>query len=453
METTMELCLSETATQATGSQRGIRRTTPSLLEADRVAAGFSGLPSGVSRWTVMRVTRLAAPLLGVTARELQLLEIYIEHTFDADWSAGAEPIVITPVIELAEALGVSERQVRNIEHKLLARGLITFRDSGNHARRGRRDRKTGRLVYGYGPSLAALAARFAEIDALAEQVRIDRLKARQTRQAIAALRRRITADIDLLETKGLHGAADAAMEKFREAPMRFPAGASTKVLDEARRQLSSLAQTVADLLDTPQPDRQSQCISAQAEGNVRPNKQRPLQDFPRESRSERSESFVSPSLTQPSARDTVTLLPATNAWKGLEHSAKTAAKPKQVTHGVERIALSAVRSVLPQRFTAYVDPERPLTWTTLVDAASDVCRELGVPQYVWGQACGVLGRNAAAIALVLIDERTRSDRTAPERTVSNPAAYLRGLVNRGIEGNLRLDASIFALQRRDCAVH
>ncbi|MFN3616274.1 MAG: helix-turn-helix domain-containing protein, partial [Rubrimonas sp.] len=158
----MTFC-SGAARPASPRSRGGRPTTPALLAADALAAGFAGLPPGMTRWTLMRALRNAAPAMGLAPRALQLLETYIEWTYDADWAPGAEPIVVTPLTETAETLGLSERQVRNIETALMRAGLLTFRDSGNHARRGRRCRRTGRLLQGFGPSLAPLAARAAEI--------------------------------------------------------------------------------------------------------------------------------------------------------------------------------------------------------------------------------------------------------------------------------------------------
>lgn len=459
----MKSCLIATDGDSAASRRGTRRTTSALLAADNLASAFAGLPPGVTRWTVMRALRLAAQGLGLSARELQLLEVYIENTFDADWAAGGEPIVITPVVELAEALGVTERQVRNIEHRLLCRGLITFRDCGNHLRRGRRDPRTGKLVHGYGPSLAPAATRFAEIDALGAQSAKERAATRQSRLAIGALRRRIRADIEALREAGRVTEAEAVSALLDREPARQPAATPLTELEGRRERLTQLASHLHIIL----VDGDAPVTPAQTSSRVEVFAQPPIQRHKREFLKEGSHSKIGSIVRGPrqpmrSDQDTTKATDIENTKRGHENNAKSAvalphteknhpqvkARSKYLDHGMGHVALHAIVRDLPERFTSYLDPQKVLTWPDLVEAAAAVCRELRIDTATWGDACAALGRNAAAVAVLLLDARTPTSSRRQGDGIVNPAAYLRSMTARGREGRLRLDMSVFALTSR-----
>ena len=173
---------------------GIRPANARSRRVEGLAAHFNGLPEGVTRWRLMAAARGAARRLVLTVSMLALLEHYVDRSHDQDWTAGAEPVIGWPLIDIAEALGKSERQIRNLERALAERGLLCWRDSGNHHRKGRRDR-SGALVYAYGPSLAPMGARALEIIALAGEARRELAELRRTRMEISALRRRIRAEM------------------------------------------------------------------------------------------------------------------------------------------------------------------------------------------------------------------------------------------------------------------
>lgn len=405
------------------ARRGSRQTTPALLEADRLAATFAGLPPDVTRWSVMRAVRNAAFPLGLSARELQLIETYIEHSYDADWEKGSEPIIITPLAELAEILGVSERQVRNIEAALLRRGLITFRDCGNHIRRGRRDRRTGRLLHGYGPSLAPTATRYREIVNLGEQARRDRSATRETRLAIAALRRRIRTDCALLENLGLARAANAAQEALNSLPGRHPAGVPLEALQRCLTDHSKLAELVAQIIT--QPYLRENEISAQAETCSLPSVQR---------------------CFKKSVKEATQTSPSTNETPQRAPRSKSEAFPLNLEHGLSNIGANEVSRGLSQRFRLYANVSDPPSWAALTDTADLVTKELNIPAQTWGEACHVLGRKAATVALILIDARTPLE--AGHQGISDPNAYLRGMTARGQKGQLRLDVSLHALLKK-----
>ena len=83
-------------------------------------------------------------------------------------------------------------------------------------------------------------------------------------------------------------------------------------------------------------------------------------------------------------------------------------------------------------------------WADLVEAAYALRTNLVISQASWAAACAVLGRNGAAICLLITDQATDRD----ENPVKCPAAYFRGMVKRAERGELRLHRSLFGLLER-----
>ena len=75
--------------------------------------------------------------------------------------------------------------------------------------------------------------------------------------------------------------------------------------------------------------------------------------------------------------------------------------------------------------------------------SSPVCLAL-LEQQNWAPACERLGRNGAAVCLILTDRATQR----PENQVTKPAGYFRAMVNRAKTGELKLHKSIFGIVER-----
>jgi replication initiation protein RepC len=351
---------------------------------------------------------------------LHLLEHYIDLSRDADWQAGSEPVITRPLIEIAEALDRSERQVRNIEHALAARGLLTWRDGGNCRRHGRRDPRSGRLLWAYGPTLAPLGARAAEIIALAEASRAAAGEARRLRLGLSALRRRVALLGEAAAAQGDATVAAAACTALAAHPARHRAGED---LDSLRRRHAALGET-AERLEaamappvkpaTPPAHTGARPVNPAAREEIR---RRPLPDTESvqamngySRAAEKSEHRPPPWHAGAETADTVPLWLAT------------------------RCAGPALREAMGR-----TEPD----WGTLVAAACDTSRLLGIDETGWGEACRVLGRQRAALCVLILEHRV----TAAQAPVRHPRAYLDAMVRRGARQELRLSPSLRALAR------
>ena len=75
----------------------------------------------------------------------------------------------------------------------------------------------------------------------------------------------------------------------------------------------------------------------------------------------------------------------------------------------------------------------------MTEAAVCICSELGISPYAWGQACIRLGR-MEAVTLVAV---AAAKHAAGE--IAKPNAWLRAMVDRHEQGELRLDKTLFGL--------
>lgn len=373
------------------------------LRVEAIADRFDGLPQGVTRWRLAAALRAAARPLGLTSPMLRLLEHYIDLSYDQDWTMGSEPVIGRPLTEIAAALGRGERQIRNIERALMEKGLLVFRDSGNHQRRARRDRKTGLQSHAYGPSLAPLGARAMEIIDAATRARAELQAASRLRLAISARRRRLRALLEEARERGIES-GDLA-ERFAETPARSPARLSLNALHARRDTLDMLTGELETRLHatTNQAD-EPPAIASQGEIFDRPS-------------------------------------PDTS----LKQAASSLRSDKRSTNEKPIRLETIMRAAGPLLRNSMAMNNHDPGWRELIDAAHDSLPAIGVDQNLWGEACQNMGRERAALAVLILERGLDRTDGAPIRW---PNAYLRGMMRRNADGALHLDRSIRGLAAR-----
>lgn len=354
-------------TQPSPKSTGSRPVCDACRAAETVADAFEGLPQGATRWTVMGLLRQASAHFSLSARELGFLEELVAATYDIDWTPGCEPIVYAPVYELAERLGVTERQIRNIERGLVEKRLLCWRDSGNHARKGRRD-AAGRIVYAYGVSLAPLGARAAEIRLAARQAQQEISERRQARSRIQALRRR---------ARQLGRLVPPAAERI---PAGMALAAMRRVIDALSAELGAAEdpQAPADIsarAETPAPIMTPRTVQKTASGPCDPP--------------------IDPG---------------------------EAAAPRGPTT-TTRLADLLLRAGGPRAgFYCAASPTRSLR--DIAERCAEIARELAIPQPRWIEAVETLGLEPAVALLCLIDRRSPTPGASVERPILCPAGFL-----------------------------
>jgi replication initiation protein RepC len=418
----------------TASRGGGRISSDRYRLALSQADDFTGLQAGVDRYQLLLLVKRVGKAAGFTSRMIQLLDYYFAFTRQCDWEEGARPIVYQSLARTALDLGVSERQVQKLEAALFAAGAIGWNDSGNHKRYGQRDPQSGRLLYAYGVDLTPLAYLKAELETkLAEKQLYDQAWLESKRQ-ISWQRRQIRSL--LLEWQQREeGARDVSHfeRRYDEIAVQIRTHLS---LEELRQLLARHASLHDELMA--------------AMGVILPSIEQAAQASNVVEETADSSCTGEPAVAHyKSTTQEITSCSSTN--EGFQKSVAEPPEPNTKTPatGIEHVALSHVLQAASDRFRAELPlAPRPMNWDDVVEAAYRLKTRLGVSQLSWGEACSTLGRNTAAICL-LVTDRAALREVDP---VLKPAAYFRAMVARARGGELRLHASVFGLLEREPSV-
>jgi replication initiation protein RepC len=113
--------------------------------------------------------------------------------------------------------------------------------------------------------------------------------------------------------------------------------------------------------------------------------------------------------------------------------------PKAVVEKEFRIKPLQLLDLAPT-LARYVLTETP-SWTDIVNAAGAGLRpELGVSPSLWGEACRIMGREYAALALAIVSTKETAHFT------SGAGGYFAGMVRKAERGELHLDRTLWALR-------
>lgn len=77
-------------------------------------------------------------------------------------------------------------------------------------------------------------------------------------------------------------------------------------------------------------------------------------------------------------------------------------------------------------------------------AVQSMLPELGISSSAWADACQSMGRDLAAISVIIAD----ANRDHPQLRVRNPGGYLRGMTRAYREGHLNVMGSLIGLSER-----
>ncbi len=411
---------------------GGRAASDAQRHAQRQADDFGGLEEGADRYGLLLLAKRAGKHAGFTPRMLTLLEYYLAFTRDLDWEQGGRPVVYQSLARTALDLGVTERQVQKLEATLFAAGAITWNDSGNHKRYGQRDSETGRIVYAFGVDLTPLAYLRPQLEAvLAEKRRHDDAWMAAKRQA-SWLRRQVRgllAEWSQREEVAPIGEIERFASRYDAiaVPIRtsMDLATLTQLVAEHQKLYDAIVEAMGiSSVKVEEGSQQASMAKEIAKGAPRGEPQVAHYNYS-------THAFIEPCSRNDAGFQESVRRPSV----GQQASPSTG----QASSGIEHVTLGMALSAASERLSAGL-PKDP-GWGDLVEAAYRLRQDLGVSQQSWGEACGVLGRSGAAVAM-LVTDRAALREDDPARA---PAAYFRGLVSRAERGELRLHSTLFGL--------
>lgn len=416
---------------------GLRRLSRPGLAAASLAASFAG-DEHTTPGQILAAFKAAAPALGIAPRLTHAVDWLFRYTQPQDWLPGSRPIVWPSARHQADALDLSESQVRRLNAALIDARLITAHDSPNGKRYGRRDAR-GRIIEAYGFDLSPLAARLAEFRAAAAAHRADRA-------AVAHLRRRATiARNSLRQTWATYheqGLADPALPGLVTAAKA--ASAALRGLDHADQltpavdHLERIAATARQALEL------ALAVPITSPDSV-------------EMRAKPRINAPHITTTNPTSYPSDTVMASDECSRRQRRAQiKDLAADRKNSQQTDREARTDGGSVLkirPDELASLAPALRPYlrrpspSWPEIVDAADWLRHDLGVSKPLWGEACLAMGRERAAIALALVSTKPLA------HFKSTPGGYFHAMVARAKAGTLHLDRSIWSLRAQNVKRH
>ena len=210
---TMESAREAQGEGCAGTPTGFRRLTPSLLQADRAAEGFDGLPEGVTvPGQLLAAFKAAAPRLGLSPRLVHAVDWLFRFTQPQDWGRGGRPIVWPSASLQQDALGLSADAGEGAQPGA-DRGRAGHHEGQPERQALRRARPAGRITEAYGFDLSPIAARHAEFVRLAEEAKAERAEMGRLRRRATIARNGITQILETAAEYGLQGEEWASLAR------------------------------------------------------------------------------------------------------------------------------------------------------------------------------------------------------------------------------------------------
>lgn len=418
---------------------------------------FTGLPDGAeNKFSLIRMAERAGRNFGLSFADLRLLTLYVSFTRAEDWQEGSRPIYTRPVFRTASDLGISARQVNRSERKLESLGLI-FRDTRADGGRGfvrGRDEVMGEGAIAFCIDLRPLAVTYPELKRSADAVRAREEAIDSARAAISrGLRQAAQLFADAFALNPRQVIAEGLDTLYADLPQRTPRHRDLSRLVMAQRELEafvtrtrSLFQDLMKASPVKESDADSKMVSHIY--NTKPDS---------ESCNKRSDAYA-PETNPPTPN---------GVKKGLEKSKgeiDDSAKPllpaeqnnltalfdldigdeAQVETGLDRLRTAQVIGAMPESWSFEMQAWGKFSWRAFCMVAESRLVHLGVGTHAWKRLSLVIGRRAAAVALMALE----ANRFHPTKPVRNPGGAIFRFADIAKTRGLRLDAMVLGVLAR-----
>ncbi|MGJ0503188.1 MAG: plasmid replication protein RepC [Methylocystis sp.] len=438
---------------------GRRPLSLAMVAAQAATRDFASKPDAsetvVHKWRLFRALTEAKGPLGVTDRALSVLHALLsfhqetaltlpeaEAREGEEGDSPAPGIVVFPSNrELSiRAHGMAPATLRRHLASLVEAGLIIRRDSPNGKRFARRG-QGGEIAEAFGFDLAPLIARAAEIENLAEEVRVENRAIALLREKITLVRRDIVKMIETGMEEGVCFAAlsldgqqigdwDGLYGRYQALSGRYSRALGRTELEALAGELTAFAAEIQKLLETHVKQQKRSANESQTERHI----QNQITNIP----------DLEPSLPEGRAEPPGSMPeePEANRPGGAETEAPVTGIGERQSSSTRTYPLGMVLQACPD-IVDYGKGGQISCWRDLIDAAAIVRSALGVSPDAWKQALDVLGEHDASIVIAAILQRGEEIKSA--------GGYLRVLTGKAREGEFSLGPVLMALLRGKAA--
>ncbi|TMV07456.1 plasmid replication protein RepC [Arenibacterium halophilum] len=414
---------------------GWRKPTPGLGVAEQLARDGERL--GISKTRAFVAVKRVGAHIGLKPGDMMLLDTLGAFTQTQDWEEGARPIVWASNAYLMEQTGFSLSALKRHTRRLAELGVISFRDSPNGKRWGRRDTE-GRIIEAYGFDLSPLSARAEAFEALYVDLHAERTLCQRLKRQITIARRAIRARIEAAFNGALRGPWVQFAGLFDALLGRLPGR------NDGSDQLAQLLSGFDDLREKVdaayfEATKMDGAVEKEREIKAMPEKfadkmtPREVTIDPHILSTNQLKSVIRKSSKNGehaagavNARPEDQIEPELEAWVAKAHKAQAA------------LDLSTVLQACPE-FASWARNVSGFLkdWRDLHRAAGQLRPMIGVSEHAWNVAQDRLGKQVATAALALVFEK----HCAGE--VSSPGGFLRGMVEKAGAGELHLERSFY----------
>jgi replication initiation protein RepC len=323
---------------------------------------------------------------------------------------------------------------------LVEAGLIIRRDSPNGKRFARRG-QGGEIAEAFGFDLAPLIARAAEIENLAEEVRVENRAIALLRERITLVRRDIVKMIETGMEEGVRfmplsingqeiGEWEGLYRHSQTLSARYSRGLGRAELEALAGDLAALAVEIQKLLETHVKQQKRSANESQTERHIQ-NQITNIPDLEPRLREDRADPPGSMPKEPKAERAGASTTEAPGPGLGERQASSTRTYP-----------LGMVLQACPD-IVDYGKSGEISCWRDLIDAAAIVRSALGVSPDAWKQALDVLGEHDASIVVAAILQRGEEIKSA--------GGYLRVLTTKARSGEFSLGPVLMALLRGKAA--
>ena len=442
--------------------RGGRISSSSHRKSYEQVEDFTGLEDNVNRYDLLLLVKRIGKQAGFTPRMISLLDYYMAFTRECDWEQGSSPIIYQSLSKTALDLGISERQVQRLEQSLFEAGALTWHDSGNHRRYGKRD-ESGRIMYAYGVDLTPLAYLKASLEEKLQEKRLIDAAWMETKRQISYYRgqiRAVTCEMELLTLDGQGDYTDIIQEiekKYEPISFQIRTHLGLERVRGILAEHKELLKEAVEALDGAA----SQNVDNTLEKSQETHKKSPKNDsdvvhynstIKKQSNKLDTNSMATPRSFQEGSNELYERQRQTTAQdesrvvKEDVGEEFTEEENLILQTGLQHITLKQALNAASERFRAHMPMEgRPMNWNDFVEAAYKMKGELVISQKSWANACALLGRPGAAICLLLTDQAELRE----HKPVRKTGAYFNAMINRAKAGELHLHNSVFGILKRE----
>ena len=415
---------------------GWRKASAGLARAEEFAE--AGAEINVPKSRAFVAVKRVGSHIGLKPGDLLLLDTLGAFTQSQDWEKGRRPIVWASNAYLMAQTGFSLSALKRHARRLAEAGVISFKDSPNGKRWGRRDDE-GVIIEAYGFDLSPLSARAEEFEQLHIEVQAERALCQRLKRQITVSRRMIRARIEAAVSGALRGPWTQLTTLFEELLARLP----------RRHTASETLERLMDWFRELQERVEAAYLKAVRAEEVVENSPESIEQASEMTQEMNPREVIS----GPHIPITTKLDPVTCNSSEKEEAAGVApnAPPEE---RVDRELEDWVADVRKKRGAALDLPTVMQAcpefaqwarnvggylkdWGDLHRVAGQLRPMIGVSEHAWNLAQDRLGPQIATAALVLtFDKHAKGE-------VASPGGYLRGMIEKAGAGELHLERSFY----------